>query len=630
MYQINIDLALPKPWKDKKFVTDKIGYINFLVGPNGSGKSRFTEALKSKLPKCRILSSDRLAGLFFKTGGDSHLLLGHNAVEKGYDKSYFKNYKTGAEATGIGGDAFVILEEKLDIRIRVEATLSQVLNREIRLEWDSGRLVPKAYNIRQEAAYDLQKEECHGIKELLVLLTHLYDDSHQTLIIDEPELNLHPQFQAFLVQEIRKIAGDPNIQGKKLVFLVTHSPFILDINNKTDLSSIICFQSDFSAPSHLFNKTDLEISSFATIIPRLNVHHKQLFFSDCPIFVEGIFDAQFIKAVQEFRGVSMEGSGSCVIDVGGNSEIALYHKLIEAFNKKAKYIYDLDSIFTRALRTNAETDDKIKIFLAKIGAGAEFQIYCGELEKLLTKIIATLKDVVSENQKIIELQDYLKKVLESEDKKERLKKARLALLIHLDKYRQTIVDVLTEIKVLEIEGKLNNILGALKAQDVFLLKGGALEHYLPTYTGNIYEINDSIKRQTIEKETEVLFNSLTIDELDLRYGYLFEVIKQLPAEPKVDYLKPIQNHLGSLIYKIQSGIHSEAIKSIDSIESYLGNEWESYKRVLVIDKDTSMINNKNSFTCNLTILDKWGLGELNLIINENTNSGMGQFELLTR
>lgn len=627
MYQINIDLQLPQPWKDKKFVTDKVGYINFLVGPNGTGKSRFTEALKPLLPQCRMLNSDRLAGLFFKEGGNSNYLLGNSNIKGGYDKSSFQYYKSGALATGIGGDAFVILEEKLDIRIRVEATLSQVLNREIRLEWDSGRLVPKAFNIKQEAAYDLQKEECHGIKELLVLLTHLYDDSHKTLIIDEPELNLHPQFQSFLIQEIRKTAGDPSILGKKLIFLVTHSPFILDINNKRDLSSIICFQSDYSAPSHLFNKTDLEISSFATIIPRLNVHHKQLFFSDCPIFVEGIFDAQFIKAVQEFRGVSMEGSGSCVIDVGGNTEIALYHKLIEAFNKKAKYIYDLDSIFTRALRINAETDDKIKSFLAKIGAGAEFQTYCGELEKLLTKSITLISAAVSTNLNIVALQEYFKKVLDSEDKKDQLKKARLAFLIHLDKHRQTIVDVLSELKVLEIEGKLNNIVGALKSQNVFLLKGGALEHYLPSYSGCIYEINDSIKKQTIEKEVELIFNSLTIEELDLRYGYLFEVIKLLPAEPKVDYLKPIKNHLGSIIFKIQSGIQSEAIKSIDSVESYIGNEWESYKRILEIDKTTSVIKSKGSFTCNIKILDKWGLGEMRLIINEKTNSGMGKFEL---
>lgn len=627
MFKVNIDIQLPEPWRDKRFQTDKIGYINFLVGPNGTGKSRFTEGIKRALPDCRMLSSDRLAGLFFKSSGNSNYLVPGSYVAEGYNKNSFEHYKQGAEEVGIGGDAFVILEEKLDVRIRVEATLSQILNREIRLEWDSGRLVPKAYNIKQEVTYDVNKDECHGIKELLVLLTHLYNDTHKTLIIDEPELNLHPQFQAFLIQEIRKIAGDPTVSGKKLIFLVTHSPFILDINTKKDLSSVICFHSDFSEPSHLFSKTDEEINEFATIIPRLNVHHKQLFFADCPIFVEGIFDAQFIKAIQEFRGVSMEGSGSCVIDVGGNSEIALYHKLIEAFNKKAKYIYDLDSIFnSKQLRSNADSDEKIKTFLAKIGAGSEFQKYCGELEQLLTKVIKSVKYSVSTNLQIIELQEYLKKVYSDETNKEGLKKARIAILIHLDKYRQTLVHILTELKVTEIEGKLQNILGALKAQSVFLLKGGALEHYLPSYTGNIYEINDSVKRQTIESEIELLFSSLTIEELETRYGYLFEVIKSLPAEPKVDYLKPIKNHLGSLIYKIQKGIESGLIKSTETIPNYIGNEWTSFNRILeIISLD---IESNTKFVCHLKILDKWGLGEKNLTINEATNSGMSQFELM--
>ena len=59
-------------------------------------------------------------------------------------------------------------------------------------------------------SYRLDRDECHGIKELLVMLTHLYDDQKQYLIIDEPELNLHPQYQSFFMQEVRKIAGDPS------------------------------------------------------------------------------------------------------------------------------------------------------------------------------------------------------------------------------------------------------------------------------------------------------------------------------------------------------------------------------------------------------------------------------------
>ena len=77
------------------------------------------------------------------------------------------------------------------------------------LEWDSGVLIPKTSVGAIGTTYRLDTDECHGIKELLVLLTHLYSNSDKFLIIDEPEQNLHPQFQAFFMQEVRKVAGDP-------------------------------------------------------------------------------------------------------------------------------------------------------------------------------------------------------------------------------------------------------------------------------------------------------------------------------------------------------------------------------------------------------------------------------------
>jgi len=626
MYAKAIDIKLPKPWKEKHFITKKLGFINFLVGPNGSGKSRFCEALKPHLPGCRILNADRIASLSTKPqDGNSHLIMSQSGIMQGYDKNHFSNYKRAAVYLGSGADAFVILEEKLDIRIRVEATLSQLFKREMRLEWDSGRLVPNAYNITQKETYHLNKDECHGIKELIVLLSHLYDDDYQSLIIDEPELNLHPQYQAFLVQELRKIAGDPSIPGKKLIFLVTHSPFILDILTAKDLSSVICFHADFESPSHLFYKSDEEIQTFSGIIPRLNVHHKQFFFADCPVFVEGIFDAQFIKSLQEFRGVSMEGSGSCIIDVGGNSEIALYHKLIQAYNKKAKYIYDLDSIFTRALGDNAEIDEKVSEFLASIGAGTGFQKFVGELQKLLTDAIEKITTCQVNTSEITELRTYLTKLSAVKEDKDNLKKGRIAILIHLAKHRQSLIEVLSLIKVQAIEGKLNAIVEALKSQDVYLLKGGALEHYLPTYEGNIYEVNDSIKRKTVEKEIEVLFSTVELNELDERYGYLYEVIKKLPAGQKVDFLSPIKGHLSGLVYKIQKGIQSKLITSIDAIPGYVGNEWKAYGRILEIQELNITSNDK--FICKLKIFDRWGLGEFEVIINETTNSGMGSFEL---
>ena len=143
----------------------------------------------------------------------------HDPFSEGFDKNIFQHLKK-AGGQGAGIDAIVLLSERMDLLIQVEGTLSHLFDREISLDWDSGRLVPKARRRGNNALYRLDREECHGIKEMLVLLTHLYDDRNQFLIIDEPELNLHPQYQAFFLEEVRKI--DP----RRMALLTLHSLLI--------------------------------------------------------------------------------------------------------------------------------------------------------------------------------------------------------------------------------------------------------------------------------------------------------------------------------------------------------------------------------------------------------------------
>jgi predicted ATP-dependent endonuclease of OLD family len=165
------------------------------------------------------------------------------------------------------------------------------------------------------------------------MLTHLYNDEYHYLIIDEPELNLHPQFQAYFMQEVRNAAGDPTT-GRKVVILVTHSPFILDFKTVDDVKAVMSFDINRAVPRHIQNIPVAASERISSLIPRLNVHHKQLFFSDNPIFVEGILDAQMIQMIQECRSVSVAAAGSCVIDAGGNEEVNKYLELCSAFGKE--------------------------------------------------------------------------------------------------------------------------------------------------------------------------------------------------------------------------------------------------------------------------------------------------------
>jgi energy-coupling factor transporter ATP-binding protein EcfA2 len=137
MIEQRVTFNLPKPWDNQEFSIEGFGELSFLVGPNGSGKSRFAESLKPALPSARLLGTDRLQGM-----SRSLIAAYGDQFADGFRKDHFTYFRGGAGA-GSALDTFIILEERPDIRVIIEATLSSLFNRDIMLEWDSGNLIPK-------------------------------------------------------------------------------------------------------------------------------------------------------------------------------------------------------------------------------------------------------------------------------------------------------------------------------------------------------------------------------------------------------------------------------------------------------------------------------------------------------
>ena len=530
MIDHSLSIPLPPPWANQTFQTDHIGEINFLVGPNGSGKSRFAAQLDGQFNNSRLLGTDRLSGMeqirpFRNFMGDPFI--------EGIDKNRFGDLKI-AGTQGAGIDALVLLEERLDLRIQVEATLSHLFDREILLEWDSGRLIAKGRRIGDSALYRLDREECHGIKELLVLLTHLYDHSNQYLIIDEPELNLHPQYQAFFMQEVRKIAGDPSVDPKKkIVFLITHSPFVLDLRSIDDLKSVVSFDLEYSSPKQVGN-LHMDISSMWYLMRRLNAHHKQLFFSDNPIFVEGIHDAWLVEAIMQARRVSVAGAGSCVIDAGGDQEVNQYLRLCQSLGKGAHFLYDLDSLFGGNLRACIKEDQSVQSFLALAGLGNDFGEYCGQLEQELTSLITKLLGETLP-QSLEPLSTFLSGLGDKNQwKQEHWKRARTAVMTAISRHREDMVSAMSLPLVEDIEGRRTKILSVLSAKNIQVLPGGTIERYLPSYKGDEYKLTPDAKVQAITTEIQEISKLSEEEELTKRYGDLYAAVCALPSKDEVD------------------------------------------------------------------------------------------------
>lgn len=230
--KLNVNISIPDLWGEKRFQKNEWGGINLLVGPNATGKTRFVEQLVQQLVqqykaqglKVRYLSSERLAGFSNKGWYEGGTFVG------GFPVGGFNGLKETAEKLGQSYSAFIVLKEKPDIKMKVEIVLSQFFGKRIEYSEEAGYLKPRFTKFGIEGNYDIKQNECHGLKELIALLTFLYDDENNCLIIDEPELHLHPQFQTFFLQEIRKIDGDPlSTLDKKCFFIVTHSPYFVDI-----------------------------------------------------------------------------------------------------------------------------------------------------------------------------------------------------------------------------------------------------------------------------------------------------------------------------------------------------------------------------------------------------------------
>src|SRR4051812_1635388 len=226
---------------------------------------------------------------------------------------------------------------------------------------------------------------------------------------------------------VRKSSGKP-VGGsrKKGGVLITHSPLILDLRSAEDIQSLFCFSSDHRPPILIWDRQDAERTRFASLIPRLNVHHKQLFFADHPIFVEGVSDAQLVEAIQERRKASITAAGSCLIDVGGCEEVTKYVELCRHYGKEAYFLFDMDSLFLGSLRQCLRDDGSIAAFLASLGLGADFAGYCGALDRELPNAVRAVETAANAQGIVAALQAYF--VSLTEDRK-KLSRQRVAVLV---------------------------------------------------------------------------------------------------------------------------------------------------------------------------------------------------------
>jgi AAA domain, putative AbiEii toxin, Type IV TA system/Overcoming lysogenization defect protein-like, TOPRIM domain len=347
--------------------------LTVLLGPNGSGKTHLLRALKTSLgahaggKKIRFISAGRI-GFFEQFRSDYD---GHRGGSPRFDDATFGSKSDVArrhQTETLSGD-FQTLAERADILIKIQERLRKLFHRDIIIEWDGGQL--KITFTRQDVLSKPYSSgrEASGLLHLVGILTALYDDEVGALLIDEPEVSLHPQLQAFLLKEMIKTAGDPAVgENRKIVILATHSTEMLQIASAADLQSLVLCHNLGTQPVQLDPIAgELQNRKIQGLVARLGQEHKLALFSKRPLLVEGPADAIICSGIASSLDMYLEAAGSQLLPVIGKGQLPVVAKLFRLLGKEPVVLADADAIADGIelvnffLANNKDADDKAAV-----------------------------------------------------------------------------------------------------------------------------------------------------------------------------------------------------------------------------------------------------------------------------
>ncbi|MCR4631142.1 MAG: AAA family ATPase [Treponema sp.] len=482
MLEVETRVKIPFLWGKAVFKKSNWSQINLIVGPNGSGKT---------------LLAHKLSAQFEEAGYSVRFI-----------KSEREDYKEQLEQMDI-------LRNNEKVRTKIERVLSSMFGKSIKFIEDyDGTLIPIVENKAWNVEYMLEQVECHGLREIISLLVSLYSKlgeagaAGECIFFDEPELHLHPQFQTFFINEIRK---EVQHTSRRVFFLISHSPFFIDLRTPEDLTGVIACHIN-QVPTSIEELSEEDDALFRRFLPRFNTYHKQFFFSDNQIFVEGYTDQQIFTNLLPFIEDDYKAAGTGIIDVGGKDELGVFCKVCALLGTNSRIITDLDSLFSGKLRDVACKDQRVISWMEKQRerqqAFYEAIFTTKELQQNITleKLIYKLERLLVETSQEIRQDSFQKKmygILSSKQNKPYLDDFKL-FISKLDSLQEKHdnADAVDTYKTVILQGinrlgnfiesalpkktasnipKIRNlaafILAAMEAARVYILPRGCIEHY---------------------------------------------------------------------------------------------------------------------------------------------------------
>jgi hypothetical protein len=370
--------------------------------------------------------------------------------------------------------AFQTLAARPDILIKVKERLRKLFKRDIEIRWDAGNI--KVFFLHGDSVAYSSGREASGLLHLVGLLAMIYDDEVGALLLDEPEVSLHPQLQAFLLQEVISVSGWPEADNnKKIIVICTHSTEFIELSKPSDLLSLV-FCSDISKnPTQIpADSGELQNRKIAALIGRMGQEHKLALFASSPLLVEGPSDVIVGSSVARRLDLQLEAGGSQILPVIGKGQFAIVCKLFRLMGKNPVVLADSDAL-TDGL-------DLAHFMLNSQSANdTAFELGASSANVLASQIHNDFCQAVDANWASIEAEatkhPYWIEREQTQDGGQQKAKKRSAFSTLFNLSDEAIQSLENGAQWLSIKQRLKTLLNLLETEGCFVLRKGAIESY---------------------------------------------------------------------------------------------------------------------------------------------------------
>ena len=150
-----------------------------------------------------------------------------------------------------------------------------------------------------------------GIKEALRLLLDIEFQTPEVLLVEEPEMHLHPALETTMMRYLKEVSKD------RQVFITTHSTNFLDT---AEMKNIFLVSKTESTVAQLLGRGEIE----ERVPMELGIRLSSLFIYDRLVFVESQTDEDILRAWAGTLGVNFEQASVGFIHMGGARNIAYF------------------------------------------------------------------------------------------------------------------------------------------------------------------------------------------------------------------------------------------------------------------------------------------------------------------